>query len=146
MYDNMLRRGHSLYCIAADDCHLGHPDDSVKCDRYGGFVMIRADKLEYSEIMSALENGNFYASQGPTIEELYVEDGEIHLICSPAKYVAMNTEHRPFGGIRIAPEGEYITHAVFKMPRGEQKYMRFDVIDERGRHANTRAYDPSKCI
>ncbi|MBE6647844.1 MAG: PHP domain-containing protein [Ruminococcaceae bacterium] len=138
MYDDMLRRGKRLYCIAADDCHGGWRDESPKCDRYGGFVMIKADELEYSKIISALENGDFYASPGPLIEELYVEDGVAHIRTSAAKYIAMNTCTRPFGGIAAAGEGEYIFEATFKLPASG--YFRFDVIDERGRHANTRAY------
>jgi hypothetical protein len=140
MYENMLRRGKRVYCIAADDCHGGKADTDVYCDRYGGFVMIKAEKLAYSEIIGALERGDFYASQGPIIHELYVEETKVYIKCSPAKYIAMNTECRPFGGIRISKEGEYLTEAVFKLPSG-QRYMRFDIIDERGRHANTRAYD-----
>ena len=139
MYENMLRRGKSLYCIAADDCHSDSPDSAVNCDRYGGFVMIKAKRLEYGEIISALERGDFYASQGPIIDELYVNDKKVYIKCSPAKYIAMNTEHRPFGGIQIAKDGDYLTEAVFDLPDG-QSYMRFDIIDERGRHANTRAY------
>lgn len=139
MYENMLRRGKNLYCIAADDCHGGGPDDSPYCDRYGGFVMIHAPKLDYASVMHALEQGDFYASQGPLIHDLYIEDGQVHLHCSPARAIAMNTAHRPFGGVRIAPEGELLTEAVFKLPEG-QPFMRFDVIDDKGRHANTRAY------
>ena len=55
----------------------------------------------------------------------------------------MNTERRSFGCIRIAKDGEYLTEAVFDLPQG-QRYMRFDVMDERGRHANTRAYAPDE--
>jgi len=139
MYDDMLRRDKKLYCIAADDCHGKEPDDSPLCDRYGGFVMISAPELKYDAVIKALEQGDFYASQGPVIEELYIDGDEVHLKCSPAKYVAMNTSQRPFGGIRAAAKGEYITEAIFKVPKG-QKYMRFDVIDENGYHANTRAY------
>lgn len=139
MYENMLRRGKYLSCIAADDCHSDRPDSAVNCDRYGGFVMIKAKRLEYGEIISALERGDFYASQGPIIDELYVNDKKVYIKCSPAKYIAMNTERRPFGGIQIAKDGEYLTEAVFNLPDG-QSYMRFDIIDERGRHANTRAY------
>lgn len=51
----------------------------------------------------------------------------------------MNTEHRPFGGVRIAKEGKDLTESIFNLPIG-QNYMRFDMIDERGRHADTRAY------
>lgn len=139
MYENMLRRNKRLYCISADDCHSGNPDESPKCDRYGGFVMIKAPALTYANVISALERGDFYASQGPLIEELYVEENKVYIKCSPAKYIAMNTQRRPFGGIRIAEKGEYLTEAVFDLPAGQQ-FFRFDVIDERGRHANTRAY------
>lgn len=139
MYDDMLRRGKKLYCIAADDCHTGRGEGDPKCDRYGGFVMIKANHLAYDEIIGALERGDFYASQGPIIEELYIEDDMVHVKCSPAKYIAMNTEHRPFGGIQIAADGETLTEAVFKL-RKEQAYMRFDIMDESGKHANTRAY------
>ena len=139
MYDDMLRRGKNLFCICADDCHAGKPDDSPYCDRYGGFVMIKAKKLSYTEIICALQKGEFYASQGPLIEELFVSEGKVHIKCSPAKSIAMNTERRPFGGVRIAEKGQYLTEAVFSLPLG-QRYFRFDVVDEHGRHANTRAY------
>lgn len=139
MYDEMLRRGKALYCIATDDCHSGKEDDDPLCDRYGGFTMIKAGSLTYKEVIEALESGDFYASQGPLIEELYVEDDIVHLKCSPAKYVAMNTEHRPFGGLRAAGEGKSLTEVTFPLPQN-QRYIRFDVIDHQGRHANTRAY------
>ena len=73
------------------------------------------------------------------IEELYVEDGKIHIKTSPVKSIAMNTERRPFGGIRLAMTNEYLTEAVFNLPKG-QKFFLFDIIDEHGKHANTRAY------
>ncbi len=139
MYENMLRRGKKLYCIAADDCHGSREDSDPRCDRYGGFVMVKAQRLEYKNVIEALENGDFYASQGPEIHELYVEAGTIHIRTSPARYIAMNTEHRPFGGIRIARDGEYLTEATFEAP-WNQTYFRFDVMDETGKHANTRAY------
>lgn len=139
MYDDLLRRGKNMYCISSDDCHSGRADDDPLCDRYGGFVMIAAKELKYESVINSLEQGDFYASQGPVIEKLYIEGDEVHIECSPVKYIAMNTSHRPFGGIRAAEKGGYLTGAVFKLPLG-QKYMRFSVTDEYGHHANTRAY------
>ena len=139
MYDDMLRRGKELYCIAADDCHSNAEDGAAWCDRYGGFVMVKAEKLNYETVIGALERGDFFASQGPEILELYVEDGTVHLKCSPAKYIAMNTERRPFGGIRVAEGETLLTEATFQLPEG-QKYMRFTVTDAQGKNANTRAY------
>ena len=37
-----------------------YPEDDPKFDSLGGFIMIKAPKLEYSAIMKALENGDFY--------------------------------------------------------------------------------------
>ena len=145
MYEDMLRRGKKISCIAADDCHGNLPDGHTHCGRYGGFVMIKADELKYDKIINALEKGDFYASTGPTIEELYVEDDTVHIKCSPAKEIAMLTCHRTFSGRRIAKEGEYFTEATFRFPKG-QPHFRFDVIDERGHHANTRAYYPEEIL
>ena len=139
MYDDMLRRGHRLFAIAADDCHGACPDGDPLCDRYGGFTMIGADTLSSEAIMKALEQGDFYASQGPEIYGLTVDGDEVTLTCSPAKSITMGTQRRPFGGIRMAGEGETLTRATFKLPLG-QSYMRFTVTDERGKNANTRAY------
>lgn len=139
MYDEMLRKGKNIYCIAADDCHGALPDESPKCDRYGGFVMIKSPDLKYESVISSLEAGNFYASQGPEIKELYVEDELVHIKCSPVKYIAVNSNSRSFADIEIAPEGKHITQASFKAAKGDA-YMRFDVMDEKGKHANTRAY------
>ena len=140
MYDDMLRRGKDIYCIASDDCHSDRSDADPLCDRYGGFVMINADSLTYDNVILALSNGDFYASQGPIIEELYIEDDVVHITTSPVKYIAMNTSHRPFGGLCAANDGEYLTSATFPLPAG-QKYIRFDVIDDHGKHANTQAYN-----
>ena len=68
-----------------------------------------------------------------------MEDDVIHLHCSPAKYVSLCTSGRPFGGTRVAAAGEYLTEVTFPLPMGHA-YFRFDVMDEQGRHANTRAY------
>ena len=105
--------------------------------------MIKASELKYDKVIAALEAGDFYASTGPVIKELYVEDGVVHLKCSPVKEIAMQTHHRPIGGRHIAKEGEYFTEVTFNLPK-DQQYFRFDIIDERGHHANTRGYDPKK--
>ena len=137
MYDELLRRGKPWCCIAADDFHGTLRNENPA----PGFVMIKADELEYSKIIDALEAGSFYASTGPIIEELYIEDGVAHIKCSPVKYIAMETSHRPRGGAHFANEGEYITEASFRIPDGLY-YIRFDLQDERGNWAHTRGYSP----
>ena len=142
MYDDMLRRGKRLSCLCTDDCHRGNDDDDKQWhhDRYGGFVMIKAPRLEYGCIMDALEKGDFYASQGPEIKSLYIEDDKIHIECSEAKSVSMVASHRPFGGTCFADSDGYVTRASFNMPKHGQQWFRFEVRDEKGYYANTRAY------
>ena len=77
IYDQMLREGKKLYCLATDDNHDAYPIDHPKNDSFGGFTMIKAENLTYSVIADALIKGDFYASEGPEIKELYFEDGKI---------------------------------------------------------------------
>ena len=143
LYDEILDRGNKIFCTATDDNHNSSPIGTQRWDSLGGFVMIKAPELTHEAVVEALAKGNFYASMGPLIEELYVEDDVIHVKCSPVKEIAMQTHHRPCGGRHIAREGEYITESTFKLPK-EQPYFRLDLVDERGYHANTRGYDPKK--
>lgn len=131
-YDDILRTGQKIFCIAADDNH-NHIKDS-----FGGFTVINADALEYRTVTEALEKGNCYASQGPEIKELWYEDGKIGITCSSAEKIVLNT------GIRrteaVFREGEEpLTSAVFSV--GEKdRYVRITVTDSSGKHANTHAY------
>ena len=134
VYDDMLRAGERIYCVAADDNHCG----GSKPDTFGGFVMIKAEKLEYKTITDALLAGNFYASQGPSIHELWMEDGKVHLTCSDAKKIFMTTARRK-ARLVMAEKGETVNEAVFDVAP-EDIYVRFTVVDTEGLPAHTNAY------
>ena len=136
-YDTMLMTGKRIYCIAADDNHNKYPIEDVKNDSFRGFTMIKADKLEYRAITSALENGNFYASQGPIINALWFEDGRVYIECEGAKEIIANYGVRKAG--RRVAESELLTSADFSFD-SDDKYIRITVIDENGLRANTNAY------
>ena len=133
-YDDMLRAGKRIYCISTDDNH-NHGNDS---DSFGGFTVIKAEGLEYGKIFKALKAGDFYASQGPEIFELYVEDGKIHVKCSPEKSIIMNTGRRRTAWA-ISEGGVPVTEGHFEFAP-EDKYIRITVTDFEGKHANTNAY------
>ena len=137
-YDDMLMNGERIYCVAADDNHNFHPFDSPKCDSFGGFTMIKAESLDYKKITDALVKGDFYASQGPHIYDLWLEDGVVHVTCSGAKMIKMNTGRRK-SPVAQSIDGELLTHAEFP-GAPEDGYIRITVIDPNGNHANTRAY------
>lgn len=157
IYDKMLRAGKRLFPTSTDDNHNGRGE----YDSFGGFDMIRADRLDYATIVDALLKGDFYASCGPLFEEIYIEDDLVHVRCSPVREIRMLTEGRD-GMIARWKDGlcaatsskataldfraslrkdDSLTEAVFELDRAFcGKYIRFDLRDKQGRFADTRAY------
>ena len=135
IYDDILYHGEMIYCVAADDNHNFKGLNNPYSDSFGGFVMIKAEKLEYEVITKALVDGHFYASQAPLIEELYVEDNYVYIKTSPASKIVISTDNRH----REHVSGNGITEAKFNLHSGN-KYFRITVIDAEGKHANTHAY------
>lgn len=144
-YDEMLRAGRRLFCVAADDNHNPVGPEDPLCDSFGGYVMIGAGEFTYGGIMEALAAGNFYsvavpdgAGAGPEIRELYIEDGRLYVKCGPAKKIYMKTMGRDCGRA-VAPRGECITEAVFPIS-GREGYVRLEVSDAAGCRTFSNAY------
>lgn len=135
VYDDLLRSGKRMYCVAADDCHDASISENIR-----GHIMVETDKLQYASVIEALKKGKFYSSAGPEIYELYYEDGTVYIKCSPCMDISMTTLGRK--GIRLeAPEGETITEANFRIDPELYGFVRFRLTDRNGRHAWTNAYD-----
>lgn len=132
VYDDMLRNGERIYCIASDDNHNRNGLD----DSFGGFTMIKADKPEYKAIINALKEGNFYASEGPVINDLWIEDSKVHITFEPAREVFITKGIRK--NVRITEEGE-LCSAVFDITE-DDIYFRITVVGHGGKKAYTNAY------
>ena len=141
VYDDLLRTGHKIYCIAADDNHNGGRLDSKTDTSFKGFTMIKADKLDYRTITKALEDGNFYATTGPEIYSLYFEKDDegarVHIKCSDAERIVLNTGIRA-AAIKYAYDTP-INEATFTV-ESDFKYIRITVEDASGKYAHTNAY------
>ena len=137
VYDDFLDVGNKIYCIATDD---NHTTDGM----FVGWTMIKAPKLEYNEITKALLEGNFYASEGPEIKDLYVEDGYLCIETSPAREIMFQNSIRR--AIRANNEdGKPVTFAKFPIFDNDG-FVRITVIDNEGKHANTNAYDAKEIL
>lgn len=133
-YDDILRCGEKIFCIAADDNH------NWREDSFGGFTVINADRLDYSSVADALSDGRFYASEKPEIYGLWYEDGKIGIECSECASIRLNTGIRRTEIVYADKSGEKpLTSAVFGV-NGTDRYVRITVTDFSGRHANTNAY------
>ena len=138
MYDEILRQGNEIFAIATDDNHRASVYDDNRDKRPWGATMIKSKSLTYKDVISAMEQGNMYATQGPIIFDLYVEGDKVHMTFEKAKVACMITPYRN-SKYFSAPKGEYLEEAVFDFPK-DDLYMRFEVIDEFGRRAQTRGY------
>ena len=136
---DLLSRGERLFPLATDDAHS---IDST----LGGWINVMADELEYSKVFDALERGDFYASTGPEIKELYLEDGTIKVKTSPAVKVEVNTDYREARSTEFLNEPEeYFEFDIsgFLEKHKDEKgahYFRLTVRDEKGKCAWSRAY------
>lgn len=137
-YDEMLRAGTRLFCLATDDNHDSFAPGDPRCDSFGGWTMLKMEKLDYPSVIATLEQGNFYASSGPELEELYIQDNALHVRCSPVEKIYVITEGRRCL-MRLAEPGATVTEAVFPL-RGDEGYLRVDCRDAQGRHAYSNAY------
>ena len=130
-YEDFIRTGQRIACVAADD---NHSIDST-C---GGWVMINADRLDYDTVFDAMENHRLYSSFGPEIKELYVEDDIAYLTFNKGKFALMSTKGRRVSKqAAINPDEE--NQVQFKI-QPDDGYIRFDVVDEYNRRAHTCAY------
>ena len=141
-YDDFLCSGNKIYCIGADDNH-NMPNLKSRYDDSGwAFTVIKAESLDYRTITKALEEGNFYASEGPEIYDLWIEDDKIHIKTSPVDSICINYQHR--ASQRIMHEDcSPVTEAEL-VYRPDYGYFRITITDKNGKHACTNAYFPEK--
>ncbi|MBO4406407.1 MAG: PHP domain-containing protein [Clostridia bacterium] len=138
LYHNYLKRGDRLYVIGTDDNHNRRTPGTRMYDSFGAFTMIKAASLDYASVARALLAGHFYASQGPEIRSLWIEDGFLHVECSPADRVIVTVPRRRCMS-RYDEETGLISHASFDMKK-EDGWFRVTVIDKAGLKADTNAY------
>lgn len=137
-YDEMLRTGQRLVCLATDDNHNRAPFDDPLCDSFGGFVMIHAKELTYSSVIDALVHKNFYFSMGPQLLGVSLEGMTLTVKTSPVEKIFVIQEGRDYYK-QLAPKGETITGASFELT-GKEGWFRVEIRDSHGLYAGTNAY------
>ena len=138
VYDLLLRHGRFPFVHGADDNHNKVPFDDPLSDSFGAWTMISAPELSYPAVIAALEKGDFYASTGPAIHELRMEDGKAYLRCSPAKFIVMQQSPKASWHV-YNRDGSPVEEGEFTLP-ASAPYVYFAVLAAGGTEARTRAY------
>jgi hypothetical protein len=127
--DALLARGHRLHVTVGDDAHWHHP-----WDRFAAWVEVRAGSLDPGALLAALKAGAYYSTQGPRIEDVEVDEGFVHVTCSPARSVALTGIH---GWRSDVATGERLEQVTLELAKLRSPYWRLTVSDAGGKRAWT---------
>lgn len=127
---NVERR---VAAYAADDSHFKTED------HFGGWVEVRAERLEATAILSALKSGQFYSSQGPKILDVRADGNDLEVECSPARTV-MAVGRGARGAFQ---HGEEQTRFRLPLTKFRGGYLRVTVVDKNGKRAWTNPIWPT---
>jgi len=131
-WTDMLYRGVKLWNGGSDDNHNDHPVDSMYSDSFGGFTVVKAMDRSPKAIIEAMKAGSFYTSTGPEIYDFYIEDGLIHVFCSPCERIYVCGEFRH----HQRKIGRHVTEFITPL-KGPEKLIRAECMDAAGRSAYT---------
>lgn len=125
----MTAHRRAIWAVASDDTHEWERDFA------GGWTYVNAEKKAES-ILAAIASGNAYASCGPRIETIRVENGTIGIYCSSARLVRFVTA----GGYAVKRVGGEHVKQAFYTPQGDEVYVRAEVVGHDGSRAWTNPF------
>lgn len=140
VYRDLMNLHGSIFPVCTDD---SHQIASIG----GSWIMVGAQKLEYSSVIDAMENGNFYASNGPEIYSLTWDGRFLDISCSDARYITVESGNRyAYRAKPIHNDGLLRSARLDLTPWLErcegypQDWLRIVVHGPYGHFASTRAY------
>ncbi len=133
-YEEALRSGRKIRPIACDDSH--HQSDPGKpgYEFFQGFTVLKAPALRYKSLIEALDNGAFFASTGPMIKNLWLEEGILHLECSPVRGVYVHGNLYRHRASKVVHE-DTITRLDLELGNtfADSRYLFIKIMDTQGK-------------
>ncbi len=130
-WDQMLNKGYMLTGLATDDVHSSA--------RVGiAWTVIKAPKLDEKSVLEALENGCFYASKGPEIEDFYIDENlNVIIKCSPVQKIAFRINGAGNGRVFLSKDSQGLNNAEWDLSKRKPQWVRAEVTDKDGNTAWT---------
>lgn len=135
-FETELRRGRRVGPIGSDDSHTASAPGVPGYEYFHGFTVLKAPQLTYSGLIHALDTGAFYASTGPMIRQLWLENNILHVECSPASGIYVHGQeycHRA----AVISGSDCIESADIQLPDSfdRSSYLFVQVVDSQGKRA-----------
>lgn len=137
MWDQALTAGRRIFAIADDDAHhfkIERLADPTAAAPGRGWIYVRANTLETSGILAAMERGDFYASSGVEITDIQATATGLTLKIKTDTVSRFRTEFVGAGGRVLAESATPTPTYTFK---GDEKYVRARVFESNGKRAWT---------
>jgi len=126
--DLAATHGRLYRFVATDDAH------SYERDACANYIMVQAQELTPQAVVHAIDEGRYYSTQGPRIEQITLTEEKITIHCSPASHICFHTNLAWSAGRIVS--GRELAYAEYKLqPEKGDRYVRCQVIDEHGRCA-----------
>ncbi|MBL8028215.1 MAG: hypothetical protein JNL74_17460 [Fibrobacteres bacterium] len=130
-WDYALRNGKKLFCVATDDSHWYSPE---KMQALGGFTMVQSTSLDKASICSAIKKGDMYASSGPVIKDMRIQEGKLLMKFSPASYVNI-ISYDSYVPVFRSIDGSPIESMEWPINSNGIKFIRAEIIGLDGKKA-----------
>lgn len=114
--------------FAVDDTH------QYSEDLFGGYIMVNSPSLDKINILKNIKEGNFYASQGPVIRQIILEDKEIFVETSPVVRISFMSDDFYNEKRVVKKKGKLLTSASYKFSERDN-WVRIECMDHKGKKA-----------
>ena len=133
VWDQLLTGGKRIYGIAVDDAHHFKGEfGPARANPGRGWVSVRAASLDALAILTQMEAGRFYASNGVTIDSILVTDREMTIDVHQRGDFKYTIDFIGKGGKVLARARA--NRATYRL-KGDEMYVRARVTDSGGDHA-----------
>lgn len=130
LLDRMSNEGHDFAAIATDDAHFQDPTDE-NADAFGAWMMVKVAENTPEAILAALKAGDFYATQGPELRDMFVQGDELVVRTTAVnRIMALGAASR---ATKLA--GHALTEARLPIAAFRGSWLRVVAVDAAGRRA-----------
>lgn len=142
IWDELLTAGMTIYAIGDDDVHqLQSKGEAIEALPGQAWIYVKARELTSAAILSAIDNGDFYASTGVELTEYSADKSEVSIKVKATNYSKYRVQFIGSGG-KILQES-FEPSAIYKV-KGNEGYVRVKVLESNGKVAWTQPVMLSK--